>query len=477
MRASAIREKADALRGRMRERQDRMDRGDVAVEDMRGFTDETQRMLEEYKELRRQERTAMQLDDVVHRGDFNDEHRVARVPNGGGGDLRFRTETPDMIMQRGSPSLATLRHKRDLLERRARHGPDALTQEENQVALRTFPGEHVFWRFLAGVQLSSQERSAFHEQQELQRALSDTVLTTTDADGGYLVPVETEAEIYHQMAFTGPFAGPMSPLGDWRSYMNGRDREVNVNTSSQSAEAEYVAEAADANPTHPTWEQVNLDFKTIRHSMPLTVQADEDSVSDLQTELQREMATAFARRLNNDLTKGGGGTALTGITHIGLTRTFTSSTALADRISADEFINLKRQVNRAYRGGPQFAYTFRDDMLGVIELLKDTNGAYLFTERPGAMAMSGMESGGYASVIRGVPPVYANDGFDAIGANAVVGAVGDFSRFRIGYVRGMTVLTDTTTFQRSLQRVLWGYMRVASIVADANAFRLFRLGT
>ena len=408
-----------------------------------------------------------------------EEFNVKKLPGNSGGDLNFRKSSwNDPVTDNSEiPEEAELRTRDELTFQRFADS-SALTADENIQAHRMYAGERLFFRFLAGgadadkLGLSAREMEHLHNFQK--RAQSTTAKIGADADGGYLVPTITEAAIVHQMAFIGPFAGPGGMAGMWQMYDNGNPRKINVNTSRKTAKAKYVAEGVDIAAQKAAWSQKVLNFHTISNLMPWTIQAQQDAASNLESELRMEMAESFGRLLNEELTATGTGAtpnflnSVTGGLVAGNTITTKNAynapasageyTTQASNIRPQEIIAAKFSIDKAYRGVPQFHMQASDYAMLTLEQIIDGEKRFLY-HRP--------EEGGPLMVHN--MRCITNNGFETAAAGKVCSTLGDFNKFRVGYVRGMYVTVFRELFMQSLQLGLMGYWRVGSVMTDANS--------
>ena len=417
---------------------------------------------------------------ILHRAglqrEMEEEFSVMRKPSGGVPRSRFQTMTWGDNIDKDSHDPTTEEMlKRDELVWRRYEDFDGLGNDEKVESYRKFAGERIFYKYLAGgmdqdkVRLSDDEVRLMYAFQE--RAEATTSKTNVEADGGYLVPVETEAKIIHEMAFMGPFAGPKSGAGDWRGYPNGIKREVNVNTSRKSRMAAYSTEGADIAAVKAAWAQRPLNFLTLTSLMVWTIQLDQDAASNVEQELTMEMAEGFGRRLNRDLTRGAGGVALTGVVDdIAAANTVESTNAFGSvlhtvagsLITPSEIIDMKYTIDKSYRMTPDFHMQFSDYCMGAIEQIVDADGRFLYHRSQEGLGL----------ILHGVN-AFTNNGFADAAASTINGVCGAFKKFRVGYVRGMYMTKYREHFMPALQLGIQCYYRVGSVNTVPEAFSAF----
>ena len=431
-------------------------------------------MIDNLQSLQKKAKQLEVIEDAKRSKEREEEFAVKRVPNNGGGDLKLRKASWDdpVTDESRTPNAENLQ-RRDALVFERFADPDALTTDQMVKAHRMYAGERLFFKYISAgasnerLRLSQAEMDLFHEHQN--RAQATTAKIAADGDGGYLVPTVTEAAIVHQMAFIGPFAGPAGGAGRWQMYSSGEKHKINVNTSRKTAKAVYVAEGVDITAQKAAWSQVDLEFYTIANLMPWTIQVQQDSASNLESELRMEMAESFGRLLNDELTATGTGNAndrLTGLAasitkSVDGTAAFNVTTYSYDdaAIQPNQIIRAKYLIDKAYRGTPDFAMHCSDHAMMILEQITDKEGRFMYHRAVdgGSLMAHGLRC-------------ITNNGFTAAAASRTHSIIGAFNKFRVGYVRGMYVTVFRELFMQSLQLGLMAYWRVGSVQTDANAF-------
>ena len=187
----------------------------------------------------------------------------------------------------------------------------------------------------------------------------------------------------------------------------------------------------------------------------------EDSVFDLEAEMNMEFAEQFAKAEGSAFISGNGTNKPTGIVN-GSTVGSTAAAAAA-ALATDDLINLMHDIKTDYTKNATFM--FNRGTLGAIRKLKDTAGQYIF--QTGFSGQSGVPNS-----ILGAPYVEAPDVAD-IAADAKSVLFGDFRR---GYLivdrLAMSVLRDPYSQAASGNVRYIARRRVGGEVVQAEAMRV-----
>lgn len=299
-----------------------------------------------------------------------------------------------------------------------------------------------------------------------QKALS----AGSNPDGGYLVPVETEAEIGKRLAALSPIRA----IADVRQVSSGTYRKPFMTAGPAVGwAAETGARSQTTSPTIAA-----LDFPAMElYAMPAATAALlDDSAVNIDEWIAAEVESAFAAQEGTAFVIGDGSNKPKGFLDytaaaeaswewgkIGYVVTGASG-ALPSSHPSDVLVDLIYTLKAGYRANARFVLNRRTQ--ASIRKLKDADGHYLW--QPAAVA------GGEASLL-GFPVTEAEDMPD-IGANSLALAFGDFRRGYLVVDRlGVRVLRDPYSAKPYV--LFYTTKRVGGGVQDFDAIKLLKFGT
>lgn len=233
---------------------------------------------------------------------------------------------------------------------------------------------------------------------------------SNDSTGGYLAPPEYVREIIKDIT-------EISPIRSIARVRSTGQRSIQVPKRTGQFSAEWVAESGTRSET--TGYTVGLEELPAHEHYALvdiSEQDLEDTVFDLEAEMQSEFAEQFAKAE---------GTAFVSGNAVGKPEGFMTNSSVSEissgsnsAITADNLITLMHNIKSDY--GRNGTFVFNRSTLSAIRKLKDTAGQYVF--------QAGMTlQGGMVNTILGQPYVEATD-MASIAQNAYPVAFGDFSR-------------------------------------------------
>ncbi len=289
------------------------------------------------------------------------------------------------------------------------------------------------------------------------------------ADGGYLVPAETETEI-------GKRLSNLSPIRAIASVRQVSSSVLKKPFASSGPATGWVAETA-ARPQTAQGTLAELQFPTMElYAMPAATSALlDDAAVDVDRWLTSEIETAFAEQegaafINGDgISKPKGFLSYTTVLdtawtwgNLGHVVTGVAG-ALPASNPSDKLVDLIYTLKAGYRQNASFVMNRRTQ--AVIRKLKDSSGAYLW--QPPAMP-------GGKAMLMGFPVVEAEDMPD-IATDARALAFGDFAR---GYLvvdrTGVRVLRDPYSAKPYV--LFYVTKRVGGGVQDFDAIKLLKFG-
>ncbi len=297
-----------------------------------------------------------------------------------------------------------------------------------------------------------------------QKALS----TSVNADGGFTVPLEIEAEIGQRLAL-------ISPIRSIASVRQVSSASFRKPFATNGFSVGWVAETGSRAQTNTATLDA-LDFPTHElYAMPAaTPSLLDDSAVNIDEWIANEVELAFASQectafVNGDgTTKPKGFLSYTTIANdawewgkLGVTATGDAS-SFASANPSDHLLDLVYSLEAGYRQNAHFVMNRKTQ--AAIRKFKDSDGNYLWTPpaQPGGQA-----------VLMGFPVVESEDMPD-IAANITPVAFGDFRR---GYLivdrAGIQVLRDPYSAKPYV--LFYTVKRVGGGVQDFNAIKLLKV--
>ena len=282
-------------------------------------------------------------------------------------------------------------------------------------------------------------------------ALEGKSLTSTDADGSLIAPIETESRIDTVLAETSP----MRRLATIRTIGASVFRKP---ISTSGAQSGWAGETDPRNETEaPTLELV--DFPTGElYAMPAATQALlDDSVADVDAWLAEEVRDVFSAQETSAFINGDG---------VNKPRGFLTSPDLGGLdvagFETDGLIDLIYAPESRYRANGSFVMNRRT--INAVRKFKDADGNYIW--QPSVAA-------GAPSTLLGYPLVEMEDMPDIGGGEACV-AFGDFRRgYLIADRQGVRVLRDPYSAKPYV--LFYTTKRVGGGVQDAEAIKVLRV--
>jgi len=233
---------------------------------------------------------------------------------------------------------------------------------------------------------------------------------SNDSTGGYLAPPEYVRELLKTVT-------EISPIRTIARVRTTGQRSVQIPKRSGQFSANWVAEQGSRSET----EGYNVALEEIpAHELyalvDISEQNLEDTVFDLEAEMQSEFAEQFAKAEGTAFVSGNSVGKPEGLLTNSSVSEVNSGNGTA--LLADGLITLVHSIKSEYSNNGSFV--FNRTTLAAIRKLKDTAGQYVF--------QAGMSlQGGVPNTILGFPYVQATDMPD-VAANAFPVLFGDFSR-------------------------------------------------
>ena len=305
------------------------------------------------------------------------------------------------------------------------------------------------------------------DERHLRRIEEKAMSSLTGADGGFLVPEETETEIGKRLAAISPIRA----IASVRTVSSSVLKKPFAVTGAQTG---WVAET-DVRPGTAAPTLAELSFPTMElYAMPAATNALlDDSAVDIDRWIGEEVEQAFAAQESTAFVNGNGVAKPRGFMtydtvaesawvwgKVGTVVTGQDGGFLAG-LGADALIDLVYAVKAGYRQNGSFVMNRRTQ--SAVRKLKDSDGNYLWLPPVGV---------GAKATLMGFPLVEAEDMPDiATGANAV--AFGDFRRFYLIVDRqGVRVLRDPYSAKPYV--LFYTTKRVGGGVQDFDAVKFLK---
>lgn len=273
--------------------------------------------------------------------------------------------------------------------------------------------------------------------------------TTTDSEGGYLVPDEFSKELeVALLAYGGMrevstvFKTTTGATLDWPTI------------DSTSNTGEWLAEGSTIGEQDETFGNVQFEAWTASSKVTkVSRQLLQDSAFDLPTYLKEWLITRIGRLTNVGYTTGNGSGKPHGVT---VDATTGKTAASASAITFDEIIDLKGSLDPAYLKNARFM--FNTSTLKAVSQLKDSNNQYLWNPNV---------TEGAPSLLLG-HPYTINQQVADIGASAKCMLFGDFKKYRIRDVMGFILLRLDELYAAKLRIGFIGFLRTDGRLLDAG---------
>lgn len=250
-----------------------------------------------------------------------------------------------------------------------------------------------------------------------------------DSDGGYLVRPEVSAEIVKKVFES-------SPMRTLASSQTISTDSFEIIEDLGEADADWVGETgARANTATPELAKIIIPVHEMFSNPLATQKILDDAAINLEAWLAEKVSDKFGRTEATSFISGNGvnkprgiltyanGTAMNQIEQI--------SSGSAATLTADGLINLSYALKAAYKSGS--AFMLKRASIAVVRKLKDSQNQYLW--QPSLQL-------GQPDMLLGFP-MYEADDMEAVGANTLAVAFGNFkASYQIVDRMGIRVLRD-----------------------------------
>lgn len=290
------------------------------------------------------------------------------------------------------------------------------------------------------------------------REIRNTMSTTTGSEGGNTVPLEVANTVIDVLKTYGGMREAATVI----STESGA--AINYPTSDGTSEVgELIAENTTATAADPTFGVVTLaTYKFSSKIIAAPFELLQDSAVDIEAFIARRIADRLGRIQNQMFTTGTGTSQPRGIvTAAALGKTGT--TGQTTTVIVDDLIDLVHSVDPAYRASGKVGFMMNDSSLKVVRKLKDSQNRPVFL--PGYDGLAGP----MANTLLGYP-IYINQDVANMAANAKSILFGDFSRYTIRDVMGMTLFRfEDSAYVKLGQIGFLAWMRSGGTLTDGGS--------
>ena len=284
-----------------------------------------------------------------------------------------------------------------------------------------------------------------------------TMSTSTAGEGGYTVPTDVAANIIEVLKAYGGVRSVANVI------QSSQGNDINFPTSDGTSEVgELIGQNTTATAADPSFGVVTL--KTYKFSSKIVAVPYEllqDSNADIEAFITRRLGDRLGRIQNQMFTTGNGTTQPNGVVTAAASGKV-GTTGQTTSVIADDLIDLIHSLDPAYRAG-NCRFMMADSSLKVIRKLKDSQNRPIFL--PGYDGLGnamGDSILGYGVTI--------NQDMAAMAANAKSILFGDFSRYTIRDVMGMTLFRFEDSAYAKLGQVgFLAWMRTGGTLTDGGA--------
>lgn len=309
--------------------------------------------------------------------------------------------------------------------------------------------------------ITSAEWELLHKASSESKALSEG----TDSAGGFLVPVQTIAQLIRRRPGMAVLAGRATAINA------STDRVLIPRVAAATTDATMYSSAVAVTDvgetaasgtadTNPSFEQVGVNMHTLKLETVLSRFLVADSAFNIEATLGDEFGVAMLLGKDDRYLTGNGVNQPMGIVVDPNISTVNSGSAAA--LTADGIKDLVYALPAQYRD--QSTIVLSTSALLAIRKLKDGSGRYLWDAGYGDI------SGGVPATIEG-RPYLVSDFLDSVAASAIPMFIGDLSAYWTVERQGFSVEVLREILARSNQVVYQGFARYSGAVTNPQAFR------
>lgn len=290
------------------------------------------------------------------------------------------------------------------------------------------------------------------------KTIKNTMSVGTPSQGGYTVPTEVVGSVIDVLKAYGGVREAATVI----QTENGDP--INYPTSDGTSEVgELIAENTTATAEDPSFGVVSLvPYKFSSKIVAIPFELLQDSAVDMVTFISKRLGDRLGRAENQYFTTGTGTNQPKGVVTAAASGKV-GTTGQTATVIYDDLIDLIHSIDPAYRSGSNVRFMMNDASLKVIRKLKDSQNRPVFL--PGYDGLAGPMPDtllGYQITI--------NQDMAAMAANAKSILFGDFSRYTIRDVMGMTLFRfEDSAYVKLGQIGFLAWMRAGGTLTDGGA--------
>ena len=335
----------------------------------------------------------------------------------------------------------------DAFEKYMRFGKEELTVEENKI-LR------------GGVLKLSEEEKA----RGIRAATASSTTTTT---GGYTIPEGFSNELEQRMMWEGPFAKAGGPFREFNTPTGNDVPWPTIDDTANDGFLQSESEDAEDSSTGFTFGVETLKSYVYNAGLiPVTMQLLEDSYFPFANVVGGLLGERIGRTKNYYCTLGTGSSEPEGAT-VGARQGKYAASATA--FTAAELIDLVASVDMKYQQGPKAGFMLHQLIEAEVRKLDTSTTAYTQPLWQPSFAA------GMPSTILGFRYWINNDMASAMTTGQKVFLFGDFDKFVIRNVGGISVFRFNERYMNKLQVAFMSWIRFDSRVIQDHAIKYLDL--
>lgn len=320
---------------------------------------------------------------------------------------------------------------------------------------------------MAGLSREEQDiiSGRFEGLTEAQRVQTTGLISGSDTAGGYTIPEGFSNMLESRMVWYGG----MLEAPEILRTTDGRVIPWPTNDDTGNAGVWLDSEASPTNITEQamTFAEKRLEAWNV-HSGLVYVHRHltQDSAFNLEAYIADKLAERLGRTINTGLTTGNGSNKPNGIVTALTAASRLTNAADNVTISFTDLINLKHDVDPAYRQGPKVGYMFNDSTLAALKKLSIGSGDARSLWQPS-------HRDGAPDTIDGTQ-YWINNAMASVGSGAKCAIFGDFSKYIYRIVNGTTLIRFDERFMEKLHYGYLAFMRVDGECVQPYAFSVLR---
>ena len=331
--------------------------------------------------------------------------------------------------------LTTRAHReRDMLVmRRARYGIDSLTPDQLALTKVRDVGEDLWIRAACHEPRADETRTLTAKQEKAwedwrQRAVANPLSVSVEADGGATVPTDFVADVFRDMALSGPMLDPM--CSNQLMTQNGRPLDWPTETGGKTRKVQLLTVGEDMVARKTLFGKLTLNAPEWGDMFAIPWTLFQDTSVPMEQLLREIMVEAGVRGLNEAFTTGDdSGDKPEGLT-ANTDKVTQSLVKDGVKVGIESALSAVHDIDPIYRSSPRCQFQFHDTVIEAFR--KETvDAAYGFIWQTDARSGAPSRLFGY--------PVKTNQAFAPLGASALVGCFGDMAGYVTRLVSSMSI--------------------------------------